>query len=193
MSKQERRPIAFLSCSLRPEDEEFVNFVARLCRHFGFEPTGTVGKYQAAPEPIWKQMIDGVKSCDCVVLAATPRYIQQDVNNSSSAGRGISEMLHVEMGMAAIENKPVLVFVQKGTNVGSFLSQYVQYIEIDMRSKADINRKAPLIANYFRSAFSIIERNWSEKSKSDLFKASAAVLATIGAINVLDALFSDKK
>lgn len=167
-----------------------MDFVVHLCVRFGFRPYGTVGKYSAAPVPVWKAMIAGVKKCDCVVLAATPRYVQQDVHSARAAGRGLPEMLHVEMGMAAIEGKPVVAFVQKGTAVGSFLPQYVQYIEIDVHDKSDLREKLPLIASYFRNAADLIARNSAERSKSDLLKLGGGVLMGIGAIKVIDILLS---
>ncbi len=130
VDKKPRRPRAFISRSIRPEDEAFANLVARLVHHFGFDPVGTVGKHEAAPRPIWEQMRDGIKTADCIVLAATPRYLQQDLHDREKTGKGISELLHVEVEMAVMAERPILAFVQEGTNVGAFLPSAVQYIEL---------------------------------------------------------------
>lgn len=40
-------------------------------------------------------------------------------------------MVHVETGMAFMANKPVVVFVQEETNVGSFIPNIIQYITLN--------------------------------------------------------------
>ena len=186
---QQRQPRAFISCSLRPEDKPFVDFVEAITRSFGFQPMGTVGKYTAAPMPIWEQMRDGIQSADCIVLAATPRYIQQDIYDRKQTGRGISEMLHVEVGMAVATERPILAFVLEGTDVGSFLPQTVQYIILRPNDKADLQAKWPLIANYFRSALAIIQERWRRENRNDLLKCVGTILATIGAATIIDSFF----
>jgi len=181
---------AFLSCSLRPEDELIVNAVAKICRHYGFIPMLTVGKYEAAPMPIYQQMVNGIKKCDCVVLIATPRYQQQDIHSRKSCGHGISEMLHVETGMAALEGKPVLAFVQKGTNVGSFIPGLVQYIEIELAQNGQISADFQLVHSYFCNALHIVNANRKMAGNKELVSAGKALLTGIGAITVLSALFS---
>ena len=187
---EKMRPSAFISCSLREEDKPFVNFIEAIVERFGFQPTGTVGKYSAAPKPIWKQILDGIKSADCVVLVATPRYVQQDIHNREKTGKGISEMLHVEVGMAVACKRPVLAFVLEGTDVGSFLPQFVQYITLKSDDRVDLQAKWPIIADYFRSAFTIIQERWRQEKRDDLLKLSALILGIIGAATIVDSIFS---
>jgi hypothetical protein len=189
---QQRQPRAFISCSLRQEDKQFVDLVVAITRRFGFQPTGTVGRYRAAPRPIWEQMRDEIQSADCIVLAATPRYIQLDINDRNRTGRGISEMLHVEVGMAVATRRPILAFVLEGTDVGSFLPQTVQYIVLQPNDRVDLQTKWPLIANYFRSSFAIIQERWRQENRNDLLKLGGVILATIGAATIIDSIFGDK-
>ncbi len=186
-----RQPRAFISQSLRPEDEAFAGFVARLVRHFGFEPMGTVGKREAAPRPIWEQMRDGIKTADCIVLAATPRYLQQDVHDRERTGKGISEQLHVEVGMAVMADRPILAFVEEGTNVGAFLPGAGQYIVLRPGDQEDLKAKWPLIVRYFENALTIIRARWQREKKDELVKAAGIILGGIGALAVLDAIFPD--
>ncbi len=189
--KEEIRPKAFISCSLREEDKDFVDFITRIVMRFGFEPMGTIGKYQAAPIPIWQQMKEGIASADCVVLIATPRYLQQDINDKNKTGQGISEMLHIEVGMAVMSGKPILAFVLEGTDIGGFLPQAIQYIELKHTDFEGLASKWPLIANYFRSAMSIIQKKWYENENKKMLKIAGTILAIIGGASVLDRIFPD--
>jgi hypothetical protein len=187
--KQQRRPLAFISCSTRQEDRPFVELVEAIIKRFGFRPAGTVGRHSASPRPIWEQMRDGIRSTDCVVLVATPRYIQQDIHDRKKTGRGISELLHVEVGMAISSDRPVLAFVLEGTDVGSFLPQVIQFISLRMSDGEDLRIKWPLIANYFRSALVIIEERWRKEKRTDLLSAVGWILGTIGAAALIDGVF----
>lgn len=189
---QQRKPRAFISCSLRPEDKPFVDMVIAITKRFGFQPMGTIGKYSAAPKPIWQQMRDKVESSDCIVLVATPRYIQQDIYDKQKTGKGLSEMLHVEVGMAVMAKRPILAFVLEGTNVGSFLPQALYYITLRLNDKADLQSKWPLIATYFRSAFALIQERWREENRNELLKLSGVFLGTIGAATIIDSIFGEK-
>lgn len=185
------KPKAFISCSLRPEDSQFTDYIIRVVEHFGFQPFGTVGKYVTEPKPIWQSMKENIAQADCVILAATPRYIQQDIYNKNNNGHSLSEMLHVEVGMAVMAEKPILVFVQEGTSVGNFLPAHVQYITLNLQNKTDLNVKWPLIVEYFRSAFVMIEQKWKKDNKPDFMGLFTGVLAFIGGVKVLDYLLSD--
>ncbi|MGJ4754750.1 hypothetical protein [Leptospira kmetyi] len=193
MTQSIKSPKAFISCSLRVEDEAFITWIIQLARIFGFSPFGTIGKYSAAPKPLYQQMKEGIEEADCLILVATPRYIQEDLHTKANTGHGISEMLHVEVGMAVASGKPVLVFVQKGTNVGSFIPNLVQYIEINPYSQQDIQKKWPLIANYFRSALSIITSNWEKAKNKETMKMIQGLLTIIGGAAIINSIFNDEQ
>lgn len=158
----------------------------------GFQPVGTVGKFSASPKPIWQQMQDGIKNADCVVLVATTRYLTQDIHDKEKTGTSISELLHIELGMAISADRPVLVFVEKGTDVGEFISSIVQYIQIDKNDKNDLDAKSPLIANYFRSALTIIQEKWNNDKKANIWGIIKSVLIIIGGAKVLSSLLEDE-
>ncbi len=189
---QQRQLHAFISCSLRKEDRSFVDSVEAITRRFGFHPMGTVGRYTAAPRPIWEQMRDEIQAADCIILAATPKYIQQDIYDRRETGRGIPEMLHVEVGMAVATGRPILAFVLEGTNVGSFLPQTVQYITLRLNDRVDLQAKWPLIANYFRSALAIIQERWRQENRNDRLRGVRTILSIIGAATIIDSIFGDK-
>ena len=189
--KQIQQPKTFISCSLRKEDEQFISGIIKITEKMGFKPFGTIGKYAAAPMPIWKQMRNAIKRSDCVILIATPRYLLQDLYDKQNTGKSISEMLHVELGMAIASNCPVLVFVEKGTDVGKFISSYVQYIELDLNDRKDLDNKTPLIANYFRSALTIIQEKWRIEKKANIWDIIKSVLVIIGGATLLSSIFDD--
>jgi hypothetical protein len=184
---QQRQPTAFISCSLRSEDKPFVDYVESIVRQMGFLPVGTIGRYDAAPKPIWQQMKDNIQSADCIVLAATPRYLQQDIADKLRTGRGMSEMLHTEIAMAVAMDRPVLAFVLEGTDVGSFLPQTVQYITLKSDS-SDLMSKWPLIQAYFGNAAAMIESRRQKENRSGLLKIAVSGLAVVGGLALLDRL-----
>lgn len=181
---QQRQCTAFISCSLRSEDKPFVDYIESIVRQMGFLPMGTVGRYDAAPKPIWQQMKDNIQSADCIVLAATPRYLQQDIDDKMRTGKGMSEMLHSEIAMAVAMDRPVLAFVLEGTDVGSFLPQAVQYITLK-RDRSDLMIKWPLIRAYFGNGAAMIQKRWLQESRSGLFKFAVGGLAVLGGISLL--------
>jgi len=189
--EDDKKPKAFVSCSLRKEDQRYVDMIIRITKQLGFLPVGTVGKFEASPKPIWQQMAEGIKSADCLILIATPRYIQKDVHDRKKTGKGISEMLHVEVGMAVMAGRPILAFAQKGTNVGSFLPQTVQYIELDYDNK-DLNDKWQLIKRYFKNAMKIIKRRWEKEDNKELAGAAGIILGLIGAAKVIDVILAKR-
>jgi hypothetical protein len=189
--EDDKKPKAFISCSLRKEDQKYVSMIISIVKLMGFIPVGTVGKYSASPKPIWQQMNNGIKSADCIVLIATPRYLQRDIHDRKKTGRGISEMLHMEVGMAITADRPVLAFVQKGTNVGAMIPQITQYIELAF-DEMDVNEKWPLIKSYFKNAMTIIERKWDNEDNREMLQLGGAILAGIGAAKLISEIFGKR-
>ncbi len=103
----------------------------------------------------------------------------------------MSEMLHTEVGMAVAMDRPVLAFVRKGTEVGNFLPQAVQYITLNPTDNSDLQTQWPLISNYCRSALSIIQARWLQDDRNGLLKVGIGVLAGIGVKSIWDWLSSE--
>jgi hypothetical protein len=181
---QARKATAFISCSLRSEDKPFVDYVEAIVRQMGFVPFGTIGRHDVSPKPIWEQMKDNIKSADCIVLAATPRYLQQDINDKLRTGKAMSEQLHTEVGMAVAADRPVLAFVMEGTEVGNFLPQAVQYIVLK-KDKSDFFDKWPLIQAYCHNARLMIEKRWAEDDRDGAIKWIVRGLAVFGGLALL--------
>jgi hypothetical protein len=156
----------------------------------GFVPVGTIGRYDAAPKPIWQQMKENIQTADCIVLAATPRYLQQDLSDKLRTGRAMSEMLHTEVAMAVAMDRPVLAFVLEGTDVGSFLPQAVQYITLK-RDRSDLLVKWHLIQAYFVNAAAMIQQRQLRENQSGLLKLAVGSLAVFGGITLLNRLGND--
>jgi hypothetical protein len=55
---------AFVSCSLRAEDEPFIELVENILRNHNILPFGTVGKYSAAPENPAESMRKNIPEAD---------------------------------------------------------------------------------------------------------------------------------
>lgn len=150
------RPKAFISCSLRLEDKEFVEMVEHITTHLGFHPFGTVGRHTAAPKPLWQQMRDGIKEADCIVMALTPRYHHQDIHDKKQTGQSISPMLDVELGMAVYKGIPIIAIASDNKVYGKILPSMVSIVTIDTRDQNDFYAKWPLLQAYFTSAMKLI-------------------------------------
>jgi hypothetical protein len=118
---------AFLSCSLREQDSPFVENVITLAESHGFLPQGTIGKFTQSPSPLMEDIEEEIQQYDCLIMAATPRYLQEDIHKKTQ-NKSISEILYVESTIAYVYDKPVLIFVQEDTHIPYFLEGITQYI-----------------------------------------------------------------
>jgi hypothetical protein len=114
----ERKPKVFISTSLRVEDKDFCNLITKLVKDHNFEPSGTIGKYSQSPQPLLTHMIENVQNTDCVVMVATPRYIQTDYHDPNKTTLSISDLVQSEGIIATILGKPVLIFAS-GVDISS--------------------------------------------------------------------------
>jgi hypothetical protein len=175
---------AFISCSLRSEDMAFVGLIEKIVKAHHLIPFGTVGKYSAAPLNPAILMNQNIPLSDIIVIAATPRYFQRDVQTGKITS-GISEMLHVEAGIAYASNKPIIVFVKQGTSAGNFLPNVTQYITLD-GSKENLTRQWGLINSLFDNAILIANQNRQKKSLNGLKKVLIGGLAVLGGASLFD-------
>jgi len=174
---------AFISCSLRSEDKKFVDLVANILYHFQIFPFGTVGKYDSSPENPAQLMKRNIEQADFVVIAATKRYLTKD-NQSGIESNQLSEMIHSEAGMAFAYDKPVVVFVEEGTNPGSFLPSITQYITLD-GTQANLDSQQNLILSLLNNAYQISEETKRKKTWQDLGKLALKTLAFFGGLKLL--------
>lgn len=66
-------------------------------------------------------------------------------------------MIHVETDMAYMAGKPVVAFVQEGTDVGNFLPNVTQYIILNGQ-QADLSSKWSLINSLILNAYGIVRQ-----------------------------------
>ena len=182
------KPKAFISCSLRDEDKPFIDIVEEILRKHGIEPFGTVGKYSAAPENPAESMKKNIPQADLVVIVATPRYSQRDLKTGQIT-TGLSEMVHVETGMAYALDKPVVLFVKEGTNVGTFLPNITQYIILNGQ-KNDLIDKYALIYALLSNAYNLIKKKWDKQANVGFGQFLIGGLAIWGAYKIAQAIFS---
>lgn len=182
---------AFISCSLHPNDRPFVDLIERILKSFYIEPTGTVGRHTVAATNPAISMRQNIPLANMVVIVATPRHLQQDLFNGASS-HTISEMLHVEAGMAYMEGKPVVVFVQKGTNPGNFITNITQYITID-GSQADLEANWPRISSLLNDAHMRVQQKKKSDANAALGDLAKGALMATGAVALLNILFSNDR
>lgn len=171
-------PVAFLSCSLRTEDEPFVNHVCDILWYFGIELFGTVGKFDASPENPMELMRRNIAESDFIVVCVTSRYKQEDVK-TGAVSTGMSEMLHAEVGMAHALGKPVVAFVQEGTSPGNVLPNITQYMVLS-GAGGEFDQKEQLICSLLNNAWQIALNARSEEDKKKLGNFLLKSLAVIG-------------
>jgi hypothetical protein len=182
---------AFISCSLRSEDKPFIEFVEKILIQHRIKPIGTVGKFSASPINPAELMRQNIPKADMVVIIATPRYVQKDLH-SGKVSYGLPEMVHVETGMAYMSGKPVVVFVQEGTNVGSFLPNITQYITLN-GSHLDLSNKWKVINSLLGNSHRIIKKLNERKSSKEIGNFFKVGLAVVGGITIFDSLFAENK
>lgn len=181
---------AFVSCSLRQEDKPFIDLVENILRRHKILPFGTVGKYSAAPENPAESMRKNIPQADLVVIVATPRYTQTDLR-TGQVTQGLSEMVHVETGIAFALNKPVILFVKEGTNVGTFLPNITQYVVLNGQHK-DLVDKYALIYSLLSNAYILIKKIKEKQDSVGFGKLVMGGLAVWGAYKIAESIFSDK-
>jgi hypothetical protein len=101
-------------------------------------------------------------------------------------------MVHVETGMAYMADKPVVVFVQEGTEVGSFLPDVTQYIILNGRQE-DLQLKWTLINSLIRNAYNIVRQIKEQAANKSFWSALTTGLAIFGGIKLAEALTSEEK
>ena len=178
---------AFFSCSLRQEDARFNYMIEQILQAHLIRPFGTVGRYHADPENPAQSMKDQMEKADMLVVAATSRYTQKDLHNSKE-GKSISEMIHVESGMAFYGEKPIVVFVEKGTEIGNFLGNVTQYIVLDGTRK-DLKEKSQLISSLLRNACQKVKQRKDKQFWNGAFQLGVGFLAFVG----LASMFPDEE
>ena len=182
---------AFLSCSLRQEDRPFIEYIERILKSHRIKLIGTVGLFSASPTNTAEHMKKNIPLADFVVIVATPRYLQKDLK-TGKLSYGLSEMVHVETGMAYMADKPVVVFVQEGTDVGSFLPNVTQYIILNGRQE-DLQMKWGLINSLIRNAYNIVRQIKEQAANKSFWGALTTGLAIFGGIKLAEALTTEEK
>ena len=179
---------AFVSCSLRQEDKSFVNFVESILIDNAIEPFGTAGKYSASPANPTELMKENIHLADVAVIIATKRYEQKDVL-SGNVTFGVSEMIHAEVAMSFMVNKPVVVIAQEGTDVGSFIPNITQFIILD-GTLDDLNSKRLLIKSLLSNAREMAENAEESKVSAEFIDFVIKALAVIGGAAILHNIYN---
>lgn len=182
---------AFISCSLRKEDKEFVDFVESILVRNGIIPFGTVGKYSAAPVNPIDLMRENIALADITVIIATKRYEQKDILNGKVT-YGPSEMIHAEVAMSFMANKPVVVIAEQGTDVGNFIPNITQFIILDGTNE-DLKQKEFLIKSLLNNACEMAENAEDSKVSAEFIDFVLQALAVIGGAAILHDILTKKK
>lgn len=168
----------FVSCSLSEIDKPFVDYICSILRAYRLKPFGTVGKFSASTDNPVDLMDKNIKKADFVVICGTTRYFQENCNNGGHTN-GMSEMIHSEAGMAFASGKPIVVFMEKGTNCGSFITNITQYVELDRREETFLQNKI-LISSLLQNAYEKMKKQRRKQQKSIQERENLQKWATVG-------------
>lgn len=180
---------AFVSCSLRQEDRKFVDYVSNILCYHEILPFGTVGLHDASTESPVALMKKNIETADFVVVIATTRYLSKDTNNGNQSNT-ISEMIHAETGMAFAHSKPVVVFIQEGTDVGTFIPSITQYITLD-GTQENLDGQINLIRNLINNACQKAEEVKRRNAWIGLGGIAIGALAIYGGLTFIEDQMSD--
>lgn len=123
-------------------------------------------------------MSKNISTADFVVVCVTKRYLQEDVHTKNISD-GLSEMINIEIGIALGLNKPVVAFVEEGTNAGSALPNITQYITLN-GFQDDFELKQNLIVSLLDSACGIAVNNRRLEGLKTVGKLAVTSLAVYG-------------
>lgn len=182
---------AFISCSLRTEDKPFVDFIERILKAYRILPIGTVGKFSAAPTNTAELMKINIPLADFVVVVATPRYIQKDIK-AENTKLAISEMLQAESAMAYMADKPLVVFVKEGTDVGNFIVTITQYITLNGK-QTDLEEKWQLIGALLNNTYETVRLKRDQKDNKIFLNTIIRGLAFYGGFKFLESISDEEK
>ena len=157
--------------------------MSNILSHFNFNPFGTVGLYDASTDNPVVLMKNNIDNCDFVVIAATKRYLTKDTHNNKESN-SLSEMIHTEAGMAFAKSKPIVVFVEEGTNVGNFIPNVTQYITLD-KTQENLDSQYNLIVALLNNALHKAQAIKRQKSWKELGSLALKGLAIFGGLKLL--------
>jgi hypothetical protein len=89
LMSEEQNVRAFLSCSLGEEGSPFVENVRNLAKSKGFSTGGTVGRFTQSPSNLLEYIEEEIKNYDCLIMAATPKYIQEEIQKKTKHNRSL--------------------------------------------------------------------------------------------------------
>jgi hypothetical protein len=116
---------AFISRSVRENEEKIPNYISQLIKNWGFEPF-TVGieplKKQYTEEELTQTIKSEIEKADIVFAIATKRDRLLNILQSKTF-----EWLQSEIGIAFSKEKQILVLVEKGVDLSGLASIKVAY------------------------------------------------------------------
>jgi hypothetical protein len=185
MSSPVPRYRAFLSTSIRAEDQPVVTFVERVFQVAGFD-CFTVGRNVSAPEPPPETIKREMQRCECLVVVATARFAATDVQTGS--------VLHLapgwidsEAGLAHMRGIPITAFKAKEVTFQGLLGANItQWFEFNLRQETIVEyclRNRPLINPHLVALKARIdETRTGARNTSLINKLKTIALPVAGAI-----------
>ena len=156
-----RKYKAFLSCSIRSEDEMIVDIFEYIFRAHQFDVT-TVGRTRFAPRPSSETIRNELGNSDCIVILATRR-------EKKGADWKTSEWVeYIEPAMAYMGRKPMLAFVERDVVVDKLIPQATQVFTFDIKNPLKDKERIDEYINSLKSELLEIERQKQMKIQIEL-------------------------
>jgi hypothetical protein len=151
---------AFLSTSIRPQDQPLVDVLRSVLDGQGFECI-TVGLDVSAPESTAETAKKEMERCECLIVLATKRFDAQDVHTGDPVSLA-SGWIDSETGMAHMRGIPITSFKDQAVQLQGLLAANItQWFAFDPRQEtfvAYLLRNQPLV----RSHLSEVKRRIDE-------------------------------
>ncbi len=175
---------AFLSCSIRPQDRYWVDFV----REKVLRPNGigccTVGVDVSAPQPPLDTMREWIEKSDCVVAIATARFEARDIQCPQDKLLLLPYAVDEELLMGWLSGKPLVVFKAEGLSATGILgAQKTTWIQFDPSDSLSLRRQSthPLIISMLRNLLRELKQRKRMEITRRVLDWGAKGLALLGA------------
>ena len=143
MQQNSFEPRAFISWSLRPEDEPFIRLIEKIARDFGFETLRPVHmEEEETPKSLKEQIIAGSRLADCTLIATTPSYLVCLCDERNIGWKETLEALTRDF-------HPILALLSPELGAERGIHPMIQSVTLSARTSGDVHTQYPFLQYLF--------------------------------------------
>jgi len=161
-------PKAFISWSLRSEDEPFIRLIEKIARDFGFETLRPVHlEEEENPKSLKEQIIAGSRLADCTLIATTPSYLVCLCEERNIGWKEILESLTRDF-------HPILAFLSPELGAERGIHPMIQSVPLSIRKTDEVHEQYPFLQYLFDTIQqTVLQKN----SQGDLQESTADAIS----------------